>query len=96
MSTIDTLNSQYERVKKDIGILETYDRKVSSVQNDSRLSSAEKVAKSVELISQMMNEVDCASYRLVMTSSGLGSKYIECCMYQGRSRSYKSCSNQLR
>ena len=25
MSTIDTLNSQYERVKKNISVLETYD-----------------------------------------------------------------------
>ena len=34
MSTIDNLNSQYERVKNDISVLETYDRKVSGVQND--------------------------------------------------------------
>lgn len=78
MSTIDTLNSQYERVKKDISVLETYDRKVSSVQNDSRVTSAEKVVKSVELISQMMNELDCSSYKLVMTSTELGKQYTEC------------------
>lgn len=78
MSTIDTLNSQYERVKKNISVLETYDRKVSGVQNDSRVTSTDKVAKSVELISQMMNEVDCSSYRLVLTSNELGTQYIEC------------------
>ena len=78
MSTIDNLNSQYERVKKDISVLEAYDRKVSGVQNDSRATSNEKVAKSIELISQMMNDVDCSSYRLVMTSSELGTQYIEC------------------
>lgn len=78
MSTIDNLNSQYERVKKNISVLESYDRKVSGVQNDSRVTMTEKVAKSVELITQMMNEVDCSSYRLVMTSKELGTQYIEC------------------
>ncbi len=78
MSTIDTLNSQYDRVKKNISVLETYDRKVSSIQNDSKVTSSEKVAKSIELISKMMNEVDCSSYRLVMTSTELGKQYTEC------------------
>lgn len=78
MSTIDMLNSQYEGVLKDISILENYDRKVSSVQNDSNITSTEKINRSVELIKQMMNEVDCSSYKLVMTSINLGIQYIEC------------------
>ncbi len=78
MSTIDTLNTQYERVQKDINVLKKYDRKVSGVQNDSKVDTTEKVARSVELISQMMDEMDCSSHKLILSSSKLGTQYIEC------------------
>lgn len=79
MNSIDSLNTQYEKLIATIGKLQSYSNKVANEQVAQGISAEEKASRSVGHIKELMKEMPCGDYKLIGDSLSVGLSYLSCC-----------------